>query len=70
MITELLPWIEDGIRIDRRREGGYKVFTIPTQHFDIKTLDELTSERFELEVYNQDRYRDMLDNYYNLKGKL
>jgi hypothetical protein len=70
MITELLPWIEDGIRIDRNREGGYKVFTIPTQHFDIKTLDELTSERFEFEVSNQARYRDLLDNYYNLKGKL
>jgi hypothetical protein len=31
------------------------VFTIPTQHFDIKELDELTADRFKLEVERQEK---------------
>jgi hypothetical protein len=31
------------------------VFTIPTQHFDIKELDELTADRFKVEVERQEK---------------
>lgn len=52
MIIELKEWIEDGITI-RKTNDGYQVFTIPTQHFDIKELNELTPDRFIAEVEKQ-----------------
>lgn len=52
MINELKEWIEDGITI-RKTNNGYQVFTIPTQHFEIKELDELTPNRFKAEVEKQ-----------------
>lgn len=52
MISELKEWIEDGITI-RKTNNGYQVFTIPTQHFEIKELDELTPDRFKAEVEKQ-----------------
>jgi hypothetical protein len=51
-MIELKEWIKDGIDI-RKTNEGYNVFTIPTQHFGIKELDELTPERFEKEVERQ-----------------
>jgi hypothetical protein len=57
-MIELKEWIEQGITIDRRT-GGYRVFTIPTQHFDIIELDELTPERFKSEVEKQQKNIDM-----------
>jgi hypothetical protein len=53
-MIELKEWIEDGINI-RKTNDGYQVFTIPTQHFDIKELDELTTDRFKLEVERQEK---------------
>jgi hypothetical protein len=51
-MIELKEWIEDGISIDKKT-NGYRVFTIPTQHFDINDLSELTPERFKAEVERQ-----------------
>ena len=51
-MIELKEWIEDGITI-RKTNNGYQVFTIPTQHFDIIELGELTPERFKAEVERQ-----------------
>lgn len=48
-------YIINGIDITKR-ENGYRVFTIPTQHFDIANLDELTNERFEREIKRQEKY--------------
>lgn len=42
-------YIADGITINKTNDG-YRIFTIPTQHFNIKELDELTAERFEKEI--------------------
>ena len=52
-MIELKEWIEDGITI-RKTNNGYQVFTIPTQHFDIKELNELTADRFKSEVEKQE----------------
>jgi len=51
-MIELKEWIEDGITI-RKTNNGYQVFTIPTQHFDVIELSELTPERFKAEVERQ-----------------
>ncbi|NBU82807.1 MAG: hypothetical protein EBS55_14295 [Flavobacteriaceae bacterium] len=57
MISELKEWIEDGITI-RKTNDGYQIFTIPTQHFDIKELDELTADRFKAEVEKQKKHEE------------
>jgi hypothetical protein len=48
-------YLISGIDITKR-ENGYRVFTIPTQHFDIVNLDELTNERFDDEIKRQEKY--------------
>jgi hypothetical protein len=57
-MIELKEWIEDGITIDKKT-NGYRVFTIPTQHFDINELSELTPERFKAEVERHERNIEM-----------
>ena len=47
-------YLYDGIII-RKKDKGYGVFTIQTQHFDIVNLDELTNERFQQEI---EKYKD------------
>ena len=56
-MIELKEWIKDGIDI-RKTNDGYVVFTIPTQHFEIKELDELTPDRFKAEVEKQKQVRE------------
>jgi hypothetical protein len=48
-------YINDGLTIDKTKEG-YRVFTIPTQHFNIVNLDELTNERFDQEIKKQEQH--------------
>ena len=48
-------YIVDGLTINKTKDG-YKVFTIPTQHFDISDLSELTDERFDDEIKRQEKY--------------
>lgn len=57
-MIELKEWIEDGIDI-RKTKDGYVVFTIPTQHFEIKELDELTPDKFKEMVERQNRYKEL-----------
>ena len=59
-------YIVDGISIDKTRNGGYSVFTIPTQHFNIDSLEELTNERFEKEIERQKRYEKDSSELINL----
>ncbi len=63
-MIELKEWIEDGITI-RKTNSGYQVFTIPTQHFDIMELDELTPDRFKAEVEKQKNFKELQDELWN-----
>jgi hypothetical protein len=56
-MVELKEWIEDGITI-RKTNTGYQVFTIPTQHFDIIELSELTPDKFKAEIEKQNKHRE------------
>lgn len=58
MISELKEWIEDGITI-RKTNTGYNVFTIPTQHFDVSELAELTPDKFREMVERQNHFREL-----------
>ena len=57
-MLSIKEYIAKGITIDKTNDG-YRVFTIPTQFFNIKELDELTSERFELEISKQKRQEEL-----------
>ena len=57
-MIELKEWIKEGIDI-RKTNDGYVVFTIPTQHFSIKELDELTPEKFSKEVERQEKANEL-----------
>jgi hypothetical protein len=57
-MIEFAEWIKDGITIDKKN-NGYRVFTIPTQHFDINDLNELTPDRFKVEVEKQQKNIEM-----------
>ena len=57
-MNELKEWIEDGITI-RKTNDGYQVFTIPTQHFDVKELDELTPDKFREMVLKQEHFQEL-----------
>ncbi len=63
-MIELKEWIEDGITI-RKTNNGYQIFTIPTQHFDINDLSELTPDRFRAEV---ERYQTNMEMQNELLG--
>ena len=64
-MIELKEWIEDGMTI-RKTNDGYTVFTVPTQHFNIKELDELTPDRFKAEVENQKHLREIESELFRL----
>jgi hypothetical protein len=57
-MIELKEWIEDGITI-RKTNDGYQVFTIPTQHFDVKELNELTPDKFREMVLKQEQFQKL-----------
>ena len=57
-MIELAEWIKDGINI-RKTNDGYQVFTIPTQHFDVKELDELTPDKFREMVLKQEQFQEL-----------
>ena len=57
-MIELKEWIKDGIDI-RKIKDGYQVFTIPTQHFEIKELDELTPDKFKEMVERQNHFQEL-----------
>lgn len=52
-LKKLKKYIKGGITITGSPKSGYGVFTIPTQHFMIESLDELTPKRFKEEIKNQ-----------------
>ena len=57
-MIELKEWIKVGIDI-RKIKDGYQVFTIPTQHFEIKELDELTPDKFKEMVERQNHFQEL-----------
>ena len=59
-------YIQDGIRIEGNPKDGYTVFTCPTQHFKIKSLQELTVERFEEAIKAQKELQHFEDKMMEL----
>jgi hypothetical protein len=53
MDNTIYEYIKDGITIKGNPTEGYTVFTIPTQHFKMDSLHQLTPETFEREIQKQ-----------------
>ena len=53
MDNKIYEYIKNGITINGDPVGGYQVFTIPTQHFKIDSLHQLTPETFENAIQKQ-----------------
>ena len=49
----------------RELSDGYEVFTIPTQHFKIKHLDELTYDTFDRVIRDLEAFREMERKMWN-----
>ncbi len=65
MNKEMLKYIQDGISINGSPSTGYRVFTIPTQWFNIASLEELTPDRFEEAIQSQKELVDLEDKLPN-----
>jgi hypothetical protein len=59
MDTYIYEFIKNGITITGNPDDGYTVFTIPTQHFKIDNLDELTKWTFENEIRKQKEHDEL-----------
>ena len=55
----IYEFIKNGITITGNPDDGYTVFTIPTQHFKIDNLDELTAWTFENEIRKQKEHDEL-----------
>jgi|694.fasta_scaffold58976_10 hypothetical protein len=59
MDNAIYEYIKNGITINGNPIDGYTVFTIPTQHFKIDNLDELTKWTFENEIRKQKEHDEL-----------
>jgi hypothetical protein len=59
MENAIYEFIKNGITITGNPDDGYTVFTIPTQHFKIDNLDELTKWTFENEIRKQKEHDEL-----------
>jgi len=55
-MKDILKYIETGVSIEGNPKDGYTVFTVPTQHFKISSLEELTAYKFEEMIKRQEDY--------------
>jgi hypothetical protein len=54
------------ISIDGNPNDGYNVFTIPTQHFKISSLEDLTPAKFEEMIKRQEDYEKLARELWKL----
>ena len=59
MDNVIYEYIKDGITIKGNPLDGYKVFTIPTQWFNMDSLHQLTPETFENEIRKQKEHDEL-----------
>ena len=59
MDNKIYEYIKNGITIDGNPTDGYTVFTIPTQHFKMDSLHQLTPETFEREIKKQKEHDEL-----------
>jgi hypothetical protein len=63
-MNDILEYIQDGISINGNPIDGYIVFTIPTQHFSITSLDELNDITFKAMILRQKELNQNIDKMF------
>jgi hypothetical protein len=59
MDNSIYDYIKNGITIKGNPLDGYEVFTIPTQHFKMDSLHQLTPETFENAIQKQKEHDEL-----------
>ena len=67
-MKEILKYIETGISINGNPKDGYTVFTIPTQHFKISSLEDLKPSKFEEMIKRQEEYEKLISELWKLSN--
>jgi|TARA_Y100001937_G_scaffold107904_1_gene151029 hypothetical protein len=67
-LKEILKYIENGISMNGNPKDGYNVFTIPTQHFKISSLEDLTPSKFEEMIKRQEEYEKQASELWRLSN--
>ena len=75
MIKELEKYVGEAFSINyEQNQNRFCIFTIPTQHFYIESLSELTPDRFDLEIQKQKEHQTLttrnLNEVFELRDKL
>ncbi len=63
-MKDISKYIETGISISGNLKDGFEVFTIPTQHFRVDQLEELTPAKFEEMIKRQEEYQDWMKIFF------
>ena len=73
-MKELEKYVGESFSINyQRNQNRFCIFTIPTQHFYVESLSELTPDRFDLEIQkekeNQEQITRNLNEVFELRDK-
>lgn len=62
MLENIKKYIENGMSINKLKDGRYIVYTDVTRHFIVNNLDEIIPERFEMAITENKISDNLLNN--------
>jgi len=62
MLEEIKKYIENGMSINKLKDGRYIIYTDVTRHFIVNNLDEIIPERFEMAITENKISDNLLNN--------
>lgn len=62
MLEKIKKYIENGMSINKLKDGRYIVYTDVTRHFIVNNLDEIIPERFEMAITENKISDNLLNN--------
>lgn len=62
MLEKIKKYIENGMSINKLKDGRYIVYTDVTRHFIVNNLDEIIPERFEMAITENNISDNLLNN--------
>ena len=62
MLENIKKYIENGMSINKLKDGRYIVYTDVTRHFIVNNLDEIIPERFEMAITENEISDNLLKN--------
>lgn len=62
MLEKIKKYIENGMSINKLKDGRYIIYTDVTRHFIVNNLDEIIPERFEMAITENKISDNLLNN--------